>query len=367
VVAAPVGFRGEATAALRVDGSTLPIALVFPLRGPAGLFGPSCELCAQLAVEEINDGGGVLGKELRLIPVDGGAPPAAVAAEVGALVSMGVVHAVTGWHTSAVRQALAPRIAGRVPYVYTALYEGGERTPGVFLTGETPLSQLLPGMNFVAREFGARRWCVIGNDYIWPRKSAHAARSYARVLGARICAEDYVPLGTDDFTAILRKIDRCDADAVLVLLVGEDAVHFNRAFAQSGLDARCVRLTTLMDENMLLAAGADATRGLYVAAGYFETLTTVESMDFVGRYARRFGVEAPAVGSLGESCYEGVRLLAALIARARSAEARDISRVAEAVSYEGPRGRLSLHDGHVVQRVYLAEADAMQFSVIAQL
>ena len=367
MVAAPDGPHSEAFAALRVDSSTLAIALVFPLRGPAGLFGASCELCAQLAVEEINDGGGVLGRQLRLIPVDGGAPPAAVAAEVGALVSLGAVQAVTGWHTSAVRQALAPRIADRVPYVYTALYEGGERTPGVYLTGETPSSQLLPGMSLLASELGARRWCVVGNDYIWPRKSAQAARSYARILGARICAEVYVPLGTDDFTATLRTIEECEADAVLMLLVGEDAVHFNRAFGQSGLDARCVRLTTLMDENMLLATGADATRALYVTAGYFETLTTVESMDFAGRYARRFGVEAPAVGSLGESCYEGVRLLAALIAGARSAKAGDISRVADTVSYEGPRGRLSLSGGHVAQRVYLAEADAMHFSVIAQL
>lgn len=49
------------------------VALVVPLRGPAGIFGPSAELCAQLAAEEINRAGGVLGQELRLIPVDGGA------------------------------------------------------------------------------------------------------------------------------------------------------------------------------------------------------------------------------------------------------------------------------------------------------
>ena len=84
-----------------------------------------------------------------------------------------------GWHTSAVRQARRPRLRGRVPYVYTAVYEGGERTPGVFLTGETPGRQLLPAMRCMAREIGVRTWCVVGSDYVWPRVSAREVRGFA--------------------------------------------------------------------------------------------------------------------------------------------------------------------------------------------
>ncbi|TNC22206.1 substrate-binding domain-containing protein [Amycolatopsis alkalitolerans] len=350
-----------------MTGTALAIGLVFPLHGPGGVFGPSCELCAQLAVEEINAAGGLLGREVRLVPVDGGAPPARVAAEVGRLIATGEIQAVTGWHTSAVRQALVPRVAGRVPYVYTALYEGGERTPGVFVTGETPSAQLLPGMSVLAREYGARRWCLVGNDYVWPRHTAKYARGYARVLGCRIETEAYVPLGTEDFRPVLRMIERAAPDAVLMLLVGDDAVRFNRSFAEAGFDRDCLRLTTLMDENMLLATGAEGTRRLYATSGYFETLATEESLDFAGRYARRYGVTAPAVGNLGESCYEGVRLLAALIEAACSVETAAIAGVADSVSYEGPRGRLRLEGGHVAQRIYLAEADAMDFTVVTQL
>ena len=60
-----------------VDRSAVTVALVYPMQGPAGIFGPTCELCAQLAAEEVNRAGGVLGRELRLLPVDGGAPPGA--------------------------------------------------------------------------------------------------------------------------------------------------------------------------------------------------------------------------------------------------------------------------------------------------
>jgi len=343
------------------------VALVIPMQGPAGMFGPTGELCAQLAAEEVNKAGGVLGRELRLIPVDGGASPAQVAAEVEALVSVGAVQGVTGWHISSVRQAVAPRIAHRVPYVYTALYEGGERTDGVFLTSETPGNQLYPAMRLLARERQLRRWYLVGNDYVWPRRTARAARRYAAGCGARICGESYLPLGTHDFGAVLRRIECTEADAVLMLLVGNDAVRFNRAFARRGLDRRCLRLSTLMDENMLLASGASATSGLYSTAGFFANLVTPENMDFHGQYARRYGVTAPPVGSLGESCYEGVLLLAALIERARTLDVRAIGANAEAVSYEGPRGLLRIRHRHVSQRIYLAEARGLEFDVLAEL
>ncbi|MEU4474562.1 substrate-binding domain-containing protein [Micromonospora sp. NPDC023888] len=352
---------------LTVDRAVVSIALVYPMRGPAGMFGPTCELCAQLAVEEINRCGGVLGREVRLVLVDGGAPPAEVAAEVEALVSVGAVQGVTGWHISSVRQALAPRVAHRVPYVYTALYEGGERTEGVFLTSETPDAQLWPAMRLLAGEQGVRRWFVVGNDYVWPRRTARAAQSYALRGGGQVVGQHFLPLDAHHFDEVLRRIEHSDADAVLMLLVGADAVRFNRAFARSGLDQRCLRLSTLMDENMLLASGAGATRRLYSTAGFFAGLVTQENLDFHGEFARRFGVEAPPLGSLGESCYEGVMLLAALIGQARTLDVRAIETAADTVAYHGPRGRLRLRRRHVRQRIYLAEADGLDFTVLAQL
>ena len=349
------------------DDSVIGVALVFPLQGSAGIFGPTCELCAQLAAEEVNRAGGVLGKELRLLPVDGGGAPREIADHVEALVDLGVVQGVTGWHISSVRQALAPRIAHRVPYVYTALYEGGEGTAGVFLTSETPRDQLRPAMGLLAHERGVRRWFVVGNDYVWPRRTARAAHLYARESGGGVQGEVYLPLGTHDFDPVLRRIERSEADGVLMLLVGSDAVRFNRAFAAAGLDERCLRLSTLMDENMLMASGPTTTQDLYSTAGFFSSLANQDTLDFHGQYAGRFGVDAPALGSLGESCYEGVLLLAALIDRAGTLDVSAIGAAADSVSYEGPRGLLRLRGSHVRQRIYLARADGVEFDVVAQL
>src|SRR4051812_25594621 len=256
------GKRGTANVLARPsDAQAIDVALLIPLHGPAGIYGPSSELCAQLAAEELNAVGGVLGRPVRLRVVDASGPPARVAAVVHALVTDGEVDAVVGWHISAVRNVVAPRIAGLVPYVYTALYEGGEHHPGVFMVGETPSRQLLPAMRWLRAEAGVRRWSIVGNDYIWPRGTAAAARVYAPLCDGDVCDEVFVPLGTMAFTDVVRRIERDRADAVLMLLVGQDAVEFNRAFAQAGLDDSCRRLSTLIEENTLLASGADSTRG----------------------------------------------------------------------------------------------------------
>jgi urea transport system substrate-binding protein len=356
------GFGGA-----RARDSVLNVAVTIPLEGSAGIFGPSCELCAELAVEELNDEAGILGREVRVTVVDGSGPPQRVADRIDDLVTAGSIDAVVGWHISAVRRAIAPRIAGRVPYVYTALYEGGERTPGVFLTGETPDQQLLPAMRWLAHELGARRWFIIGNDYIWPRRTAASARGYATLCRGSICGQLFVPLGTADFRDALDRVERCKPDVVLMLLVGEDAVHFNRAFARAGLDSCCMRLSTLMDENMLLATGAASTNGIWATAAYFESLVTPESLEFAARYTDRFTPNAPPLNSMGESCYEGIRLLAALAERARTFDQRRMWTTAEGATYAGPRGEVRVRGGHLDQRIHLARANGLDYDVLATL
>lgn len=346
-------------------GDDLVVALVLPFQGSAGLYGPSCQVSAQLAVEELNAACGITGREIRAIEVDGGRNPEVVAAEVDRLTTSGQIDAVVGWHISAVRQAIVSRLAGRLPYVYTAVYEGGEQSSDVFVTGETPDGQLLPAMAWMRQELGARRWFIVGNDYVWPRRTATAARAFAHGLDCDIVGEGYLPLGSRDFGPVLDAVHRSRCDAVLMLLVGQDMVHFNRQFARHGLDPGMLRFSTILDENALMAIGSGGTRNLYAAAGYFGSLPTESSLDFVGRITARFGEYAPACTSLGESCYEGVHLLAQLLDARRRSES--LHEVAARLRYHSPRGDVRLTANHVQQPVYLAAASGVQFDVTAQL
>ncbi|MDT0323980.1 ABC transporter substrate-binding protein, partial [Streptomyces millisiae] len=121
-----------------------------------------------------------MGREVHIEVVDGGAPPSAVAAEVRRLIDGGHVDAVSGWHISSVRHALAPVVAGRVPYSYPALYEGGERRRGIYCCGETPDQQIAPALRWMRDNLGIRKWFVVGDDYVWPRTSLSEVRRYVQ-------------------------------------------------------------------------------------------------------------------------------------------------------------------------------------------
>lgn len=348
---------------VRIRRDTVDVALVVPFSGPAGIYGPSCEACAELAIADVNAGPGLLGRQVRLIPVDGSRAPAVVAAEIAALIDLGALDAVTGWHISPVRKAIAEITAGRVPYVYGPLYEGGERTPGLFLTGETPSRQLLPAMNWMKSEYGIDRWVVIGNDYVWPRETGSAARVHARASGQPLLGEMYFPLGTDDFGAAIRHIEQTEATGVLLLLVGGDGVAFNRQFAAAGLGRAVPRLSPHVEENMLLASGSESNEGLFAAAGYFEALNTTASLDFARHYYGRFGAAAPALNSIGESCYEALTLFVTLVSRAGSLGIESMTMAAADLHYSSPRGEVRMHGNQMSQDIYIAEALGLDFEV----
>ncbi|BBY46812.1 hypothetical protein MARA_02420 (plasmid) [Mycolicibacterium arabiense] len=348
----------------REDAEVWRLAVVVPLQGPGGVFGPACEAVSELAARDLNAAGGVLGREAVIEIVDGGAEPAVVAREVDRLVTAGRVDAVTGWHISSVRHALAPVVAGRVPYAYPALYEGGETRRDIFCCGETPDTQIAPALRWMRDNVGARRWFIVGDDYVWPRSSLASVREYARDLDLRIVGGRFVDLGRADMTEVVRDALRSRCDAVLMLLVGQDAVEFNRACAELGADESFVRFSPLMDEGMLLASGHESTRGVFAAASYFRSMIGANSMDLLGRYLELHGGGAPPLTGIAESCYEGPQLLAQLIHKA--GRLTDIA-TPDRVAYESPRGTVEFRHHATEQPVHLALADGLDFEVLTTL
>ena len=189
-----------------------------------------------------------------------------VAEEVGRLVDTGRVDAVAGWHISAVRVAIARRIGGRVVYAFAAMHEGSDETPGVFMLGERPVNQLLPATAWLREHHGARRWVVVGNDYVYPRVTGSVAQEALRDKGSEIVARRTFR-SAPRTSARTRRVRTAPADGVIMLLMGQDAVHFNRQFARAGLSERLLRLSPAIEENTLLGAGSGANDGRLCGGG----------------------------------------------------------------------------------------------------
>jgi len=344
------------------------VGLLVPTSGSAGIWGPSTIACARLAAEEINRGGGLLGQEVSLRVVD-------AADEVGDLPQLteqildgAEIDAIVGMHISAVRQKLRSSVCGRVPYVYTPLYEGGERSHGVYAIGETPQQQLRPAINALAARFRLRRWALLGNDYVWPRISHALANAYIREAGGEVVDDLYLPLGMTDFGAVVGRLARLKADGLLLSLVGQDAVGFNREFgAATGRVRGIVRLSCAIEENGLLAMGADNADGLYAAAAYFAGLPTDANLAFKERYYTLFGDRAPTLNALGQSTYEGMHFLVALMERGFNRKQLWSTPGAEPIQYRSARDAVYLDNDRKLGPIYLAQAKGHLFELVQRL
>jgi urea transport system substrate-binding protein len=360
VVATGSGLAGRSA----LPATPVKVGLLIPKSGPAGLFGPSSENSANLAIAQINASGGILGRPIEPIFADVGGPPAdAIQAAQKMWRSQGA-EAFIGMHDSAVRGALVGVFRGQVPYIYTPVYEGGECSPGTYILGETPSQQLKPVIPWLSKTQGAKSWYLIGNDYNWPRDTNALAKGYIKDAGGSVVGEEYLPFAVDNFDSNLTRIKSSGANAVLITLVGGASVTFNRAFASFGLADSVLRLGTLIEENTLQGIGAGNAARLYASGGYFRNVDTAPAKAFANAYAAKYGASAATPNMLGESCYEGVLFLHALATKAGALSVAAMDKSAEGTKYDGPRGTVTMHHRHVVRDVYLAQADGAEFKIV---
>lgn len=348
--------RGRMERAEEPDGYR--VALLIPMSGAAGLWGPSCLACAMLATEQWNAAGGARGRHVSLTVVDASDESGDLEDELDRLVEDGGVDAIVGMHTSSVRQRVTACLGAALPFVYTPLYEGGPLPAGVMAIGDTPRSQLLPALRFLTESYSLRRWYMVGNDYCWPRRSHTLAAAELARAGCHVVGSRYVPLGRCDGERLIDEIRRSGAQAVLMSLVGQDAVDFSRAFGDSGLASRVLRLSCAIEENGLLAIGPEHTEGLFVSSSYFASLASERNGAFRERYWSRFGDRAPVLNALGQSTYEGIAFLNGLIAGRAPRGA--------AVVFDSVRATRWRSNADKATPVYLAQADAMTFRVVRE-
>jgi len=348
----------------RRDRSKLRIANFIALTGPAGIWGPASTNSTLLATSEINRRGGILGREIELVFHDAGGSIDDVVRAASDVVASDDADIIMGSHISAVRVALRKVVGGRIPYVYTPVYEGGERTPGVMAIGETPRALSRPAIEWLAHAKNATRWYLIGSDYVWPWLSHRATKRYIAGAGGHVVGEEFVRIGEHDHSAQLARIRAAKPDVVLISLIGTDSIVFNRAFAEQGLASKMLRLAGAMDETVLLGIGADNTENLFCASGYFVDLASRENDVFRSRYQASFGRYAPPLGSVGQSNYEGLRFLDTVASHAGSLAIKPLLAAALNIDYHGARGRVGIRRGSASMPIYLAEADGLDFQLI---
>jgi urea transport system substrate-binding protein len=345
--------------------SEFKIGLFIALSGPASLFGPTQKACAELAAEEVNKNGGILGRQIKLIPTDAGGPPVESTKSAIRLILEENVDVFVGSHDSATREALVATIKGKVPYIYTPTYEGGECAFNTYVIADTPEQQIHPSLTWMMKERGAKSVYLIGDDYVWPRKCNEHAHKYIAENGGKVVAEEYVPFGAPNkFEEIVTRIKSAKPDMVLITLVGADNVNFNRTFAGFGLDKEISRLSLLLEENTLLGIGSESSNNLYSSMSYYANAPGEANKKFKAAYFAKFGAKAPQLGLIGADCYGGIYCAQALATKAGGTDASKCMAASEGLSFATAAGTATMHGRHVDKTEYLAICKGTEFDII---
>lgn len=295
----------------------MKIGVLVSRTGPAGLWGPSSEAAALLAAAELNAAGGVLGRGVELVISDPGWTEADAVHAVSTMVDLDRVDSVVGMHPSNVRRAIRTKLSGRIPYIYTPQYEGGERDQTTVTLGATDGCLMAPTLPWFVENRKARRFVLVANDYVWPQRATTTAKKIIARAGGAVVGEALVPFA-GDYTGTLDVIRRIRPDVVVLFLLGEELVRFNRSFAAAGLSSSILRYALGFDENVLYGIGADGSENLFGASTFVATPRDGTTARFLERYHELFGENAPPVSVFGHSSYEGVHLTAALARAAGS-------------------------------------------------
>ena len=344
------------------------VGLLIPMCGSAGMWGPSCIANAEVAAHELNQRNGIAGRNVRLVLIDSAIEaPDPVEGVVDALIRSRSIDAIVGMHISAVRQSLTKVVRGRIPYVYTPMYEGGEHGFGVFAIGDTPGHQLVPAIRWLQSHYRPRTWALIGNDYVWPRSSHRYAKSTLAEMNTPLVYERYLSFAAPDLAMEVEAIANSGADAVLISLIGQDAVEFNRVFGDMGLDRRIVRLSCVIEENALLASGPENLKRLFCSSSYFGALATEPNACFREVYHGFHGHRAPVLGALGQSTYEGMHFLSSLMGDGTEGWPELCASRIGPISYRSARQGAYLSNSNNGIATFIARADGAMYRIVEKI
>jgi urea transport system substrate-binding protein len=200
----------------------------------------------RLAIAQINDSGGILGRKIRIIQEDGASDWPTFAEKAKKLLEQDHVASVFGCWTSASRKAVLPVFEKDNGLLYyPTFYEGLEQSKNVFYTGQEATQQILAGLDWIHKTKNASTFYLIGSDYIWPRTSNKIARKHIEnVLHGQVVGEEYYPLGHTQFGSLINKIKAQKPDVVYAIVVGGSNVAFYKQLRAAGVTAENQTLLT---------------------------------------------------------------------------------------------------------------------------
>lgn len=346
IVAASILLLGSFIWYLRHRTVTTPeyikVGILYSLTGTMSLQELPTVDAVMLAIEEINEKGGVLGKQIKPVMFDGKSDWPTFAQGAETLITEDKVDVIFGCWTSASRKTALPVLEQHDHLlIYSVQYEGLEQSPNIFYLGATVNQQIIPGIVWSFENLG-KSFFLVGSDYIYPRASYEIGKYVIKALGGTIAGEEYIPLGSRNVEAIVKKIVETKPAVILNNLVGESNIPFFEQLRAAGITSEKVPTMSFnFAEIDLQNLNINSMIGDYTAFNYFQSVDTKENTTFIEKFRKKFG-EKRLVSDYMEVAYSGVYLWAQAVEEAGTSDPKLVRQGLKNESFNAPEGVLSI-------------------------
>ena len=284
--------KGGEGAAAGGEGD-IKVGILHSLSGTMAISEVTVKNSTQLAIDEINAAGGVLGKKIAPVIEDGASDPAIFAQKASKLIESDKVATVFGGWTSSSRKAMLPVFekTGNLLW-YPVQFEGNECSPNIMYSGAQPNQQILPAYDW-GKQQGFKKFFLVGSDYVFPRTANLILKTHIAKDGLTLSGEEYQPMGGTEFSGVIGKIKAAKPDVIYSTLNGDSNVAFFKQMAAAGLTSKVLPVMSFsIGEQEAMSMGPTLVQDGYAGWNYFQSLDNPENKKFIEAYKAKFGADA---------------------------------------------------------------------------
>ncbi len=353
-----------------IAADTIRLGSVLDMSGPFDAYGKPMNIALNLAVAGINDGGGLLGKQVEVVSYDTQSDMALYTQYGQQLTRQDKVDVVHGGILSASREAIRQimRKTGTL-YFYNVLYEGGVCDRNIFINGVTPAQQVEALVPYAMGKSGPKVY-ILAADYNYGQIMAKWIQKFVADNGGETVSVDFFPLDVSDFGSTIARIQTVGPDLVIAPLVGGAHLSFFRQWAAAGMKSRIPLASPTMgvgNEHKVLTP--EEGNGIMVAYNYSQELDSPANNAFRKAWAEANDGDQ-SMHEIAVSQYHGVLTWAAGVEKAGTLDRQAVIEALETgISIDGPGGKVTVDPKthHAILDVHLMEIQDQGMKVIETL
>ncbi|PSJ23694.1 urea ABC transporter substrate-binding protein [Halomonas sp. ND22Bw] len=353
----------------------IKVGILHSLSGTMAISESTLKDTMLMLIEQQNEQGGLLGRELEPVVVDPASDWPLFAEKARQLLAQDEVDVIFGNWTSVSRKSVLPVVEELDGLLfYPVQYEGEESSENVFYTGAAPNQQAIPAVDYLMNDVGVERWVLAGTDYVYPRTTNKILEAYLKDHGV---ADDdimvnYTPFGHSDWQNIVSGIKDFGSQgkktAVVSTINGDANVPFYRELGNQGIDAADIPVVAFsVGEQELSGIDTAPLVGHLAAWNYFMSVDTDTNYDFIDSWIDYTGDEMAVTNDPMEAHYIGFNMWTEAVRKAGTADVDAVKDAIIGVSVPNLTGGYAtmMPNHHITKPVLIGEIqDNGQFSIV---